>query len=226
MIVGIHQPNYLPYIGFFDKLKKSDIFILYDDAQFSKGDFHHRNKIRTPNGSKWLTVPVEKKLISINKIRIRNDLLIGNNKWNISHLGDIQNNYSKAPFYQKFITELENIYNEDYDFLVDLNMRLIQFLSDSFNIKTKIVCSSEFGFNSKSTSKILDLVDAVGGNKYLSGSCGKNYLEIEQFDRCGIELIFQDFKHPIYDQQYNGFMPNMTSLDALLNAGFMGDKYK
>jgi hypothetical protein len=219
MIVGIHQPNYLPYLGFFDKLQRSDIFIIYDDAQFNKGDFQHRNRIRIYHGSKWLTVPVEKKNIPINEIKIRNDMLIGNNKWNLDHLKQIQDNYSKAPFYEKYRTHLAEIYLNNHESLLDLNMELILFLADALDVRKKIVYSSEFGFASASTEKIIDLVKAVDGDQYLSGPSGRDYLDVRQFEMNDIDLVYQDFKHPAYSQQYKGFIPNMTALDALLNIG-------
>jgi hypothetical protein len=98
MIVGIHQPNYLPYLGFIDKLSKSDVFIIYDDAQFNKGDFQHRNRIRIYHGWKWLTVPVEKKHVPINQIKIKNDIEVHNVKWQETHYNEIFDNYKRAPY--------------------------------------------------------------------------------------------------------------------------------
>ena len=223
MIVGIHQPNYLPYMGFFDKLRNSDIFIIYDDAQFNKSDFQHRNKIRIYHGSKWLTVPVEKKHIAINKIQIKNDLKINNMLWTDAHLKEITDNYSSAPYFKKFESSLDDIYSETYDSLIDINIKLIDFLRDAFRIKTKIVYSSDFNLSSKSTEKIVELVNAVGGDTYLSGPAGKDYMDVDMFDKCDIKLEYQNFSHPVYKQQYEGFIPYMSALDALLNVGSMVD---
>lgn len=223
MIVGIHQPNYLPYLGFFDKLKKSDVFIVYDDAQFNKGDFQHRNKIRIHHGSKWLTVPVEKKHIPINQIKIRNDIQIDNTKWMDNHFKQIYDNYSKAPYFNKYQSQLLDIYSETYDFLVDININLIKFLSNAFDIKTKVVFSSELDLNFTSTEKIIELVKAVGGDTYLSGPAGINYLDKEMLKTQEIDLVFQGYEHPVYKQQYDGFVPYMSSLDLLLNEGKMVD---
>ena len=217
MIVGIHQPNYLPYLGFFDKMIKSDVFIIYDDAQFNKSDFQHRNRIKIFNGPKWLTVPIEKKHIPINEILINNNVLIKGNKWSEDHLNQIYANYNKAINFNHYFNLLTRIYEGEYELLVNLNMELIHFFKKSFDIKTKIIYSSEFGFNTNSSLKIADLVKAVDGNSYLSGPAGKNYLDLEAFKDSGINVIFQDFEHPIYQQQYEGFLPNMCSIDALLN---------
>lgn len=219
MIVGIHQPNYLPYLGFIDKLRKSDVFVIYDDAQFSKGDFQHRNRIRIYHGWKWLTVPVEKKHIPINQIEIKNEVKIEGFNWQQAHFKEIHDNYKKAPYYLSFEKEIRKIYEQEYDMLIDINMKLIKFLIKSFEIDTKIVYSSEFGFSSKSTEKLVDLVSVIGGDVYLSGPMGKDYLDLKQFEKKDIQVIFQNFKHPVYRQQYDGFEPYMTAIDSLLNVG-------
>lgn len=226
MIVGIHQPNYLPYLGFFDKLRKSDVFIIYDDAQFTKGDFQQRNRIRIYNGWKWLTVPVEKKHIPINQIKIRNDVEIERTNWQEAHFKEIHDNYKKAPYYPNFEKDIRRIYGQEYDMLIDINLKLIEFLMKSFGIDTKIIHSSEFGFNSKSTERLVDLVSAVGGDIYLSGPMGKDYLDPQLFDEKNIQVCFQGFRHPVYKQQYDGFEPNMSAIDALLNAGPEADNYE
>jgi hypothetical protein len=219
MIVGIHQPNYLPYLGFFDKLKKSDIFVIYDDAQFNKGDFQHRNRIRIYHGWKWLTIPVEKKRIPINEIKIKKEIEKEGIFWQKTHFQEIHDNYKKASYYLDFEEELHKIYEHEYEMLIDINIKLIDFLMKSFEINTEIVYSSDFGLNSKSTEKLVDLVSAIGGDVYLSGPMGKDYLDLRLFKERNIEVTFQDFKHPTYQQQYEGFEPNMSAIDVLLNTG-------
>jgi len=219
MIVAIHQPNYLPYLGFFDKMSQVDIFVIYDDAQFNNADFQHRNKIRIFQGWKWLTVPVEKKLKSIKEIKIKNELHIKGKKWSHAHLREIRENYIDSPFYAKYEHDFEGIFRENYKNLIDLNMQIISFLKDAFNIKTKIIFSSELGFTSKSTERLVEIVESLNGDIYLSGAMGINYLNLSLFESKGIEVQYQDFKHPIYSQRYEGFIPNMSSIDALFNLG-------
>ena len=139
--------------------------------------------------------------------------------WQEAHLKDISDNYGKSKFYPKYEREILQIYEQEYDMLIDINMRLIEFMIKAFNIDTQIVYSSEFGFNSKSTNRLVDLVTAVGGDIYLSGPMGKDYLDVGLFEKKGIQIIFQDFKHPIYQQQYDGFEPNMSAIDAMFNTG-------
>ncbi|MBZ4646305.1 MAG: hypothetical protein JG777_1794 [Clostridia bacterium] len=217
MIVGIHQPNYLPYLGFFDKMRESDVFIIYDDAQFNKGDFQHRNRIRIHSGSKWLTVPVEKKHIPINEIRIINDTMYKREKWNEHHLSQINDNYRKADCFDDYFDGLSDIYLKDYSLLAELNMKLIGFLCRSFEINRKIVYSSDLPSTSVSTQRLIELVKSVNGNTYLSGPAGRNYVDVQVFEDAGIDVIFQDFTHPVYEQQYEGFVANMSAIDALFN---------
>ena len=220
MIVAIHQPNYLPYLGFFDKMAKSDVFGIYDDAQFEKGEFQHRNRIRIYNGWKWLTVPVEKKHIPINEIRIKKEFTTWKGvKWADAHFKDIRNNYKNTPYYSDCEKEIKRIYEKKYNKLVELNMKLINYLQKAFDIDVTMMFSSDLGFTSKSTERLVEIVEALGGDVYLSGPKGRDYLDVSLFEKKGIKVEFQDFKHPIYKQRYEGFIPNMSAIDALFNTG-------
>lgn len=217
LIVAVHQPNYLPYLGFFDKMRKSDLFVIYDDTQFEKGVFQHRNKIRIYSGWKWLTVPVEKKFININEVMIRHDVKISGINWSEYHFREIHNNYRESPYYTRYEEELRSIYESEYQRLIDLNMRITYFLMQAFGIHTKIIYSSQLGIESKSTQALVDIVKKVGGDVYLSGPSGRNYLDLSLFK--DIKVDFQEFKHPIYKQCYKGFIPNISAIDALFNLG-------
>lgn len=139
MIVSIHQPNYLPYLGFIDKMKKSDVFIICDDAQFNKEDFQHRNRIRIFQGWKWLTVPVEKRRFPINEIKINNETKWKDMCWNEVHLKEIEENYRDAQYFSSYENEIRKIYTNKYDLLINLNMDLIYFLKKAFDISADIV---------------------------------------------------------------------------------------
>lgn len=224
MIIAIHQPNYLPYLGFFDKMRQADIFVIYDDAQFNKEDFQHRNKIRIFHGWKWLTIPVEKMRIPINDIRIKNEI---NNKgllWSDRHFKDIMDNYKDTPYYQTYEKELKDIFKQRYKRLIDLNMQLIHFIKCAFNLDTEIIYSSELGFKSTSTERLVNIIEALEGDIYLSGPIGQKYLDPLLFEKKGIKVEFQDFKPPIYRQCYDGFIPNMSAIDALFNIGKLPEK--
>ena len=225
MIVAIHQPNHLPYLGFFDKMKKADIFVIHDDAQFNKHEFQHRNRIRVEKGWQYLIVPVYKEELSINQIRIKNQVQIGKRKWSIAHFEIIRDWYKKAPYFSTYEEDLKQIYEkEEYEKLIDLNMNLIRFLMKAFDIDKKIIYSSSFGFKSKRTQRIIDTVRAVGGDIYLSGPKGRDYLDRSLLAKKGIKVEFQDFWHPVYKQRYEGFVPNMSAIDALFNVGKMPER--
>lgn len=219
MKIAIHQPNYLPYLGFFDKMEKSDMFVIYDDAQFNKSDFQHRNKIRIFNGFKWLTVPVIKKHIPIKEIKINNELKVKNLYWYDSHFENIQENYGKSAYFPCYKDAIWEIYSENYKMLFDLNIELINLIKEAFEIKCELVFSSELRLKSKSTQKIIDIVKELDGDTYLSGPKGIDYLDLPLFKKDRINVEFQDFKHPIYKQCYDDFVPNMSAIDALFNVG-------
>jgi hypothetical protein len=219
MIISIHQPNYLPYLGFFDKMARSDIFVIYDDAQFTDREFFHRNKIKMSSGWKWITVPLYDENVPINKIRIKNNVFLDGSTWYKDHFRKICENYKKAPYYESYAEDLKKIYSKKFEKLIDLNMCIIDFFVKVFDINVEIVYSSSFELESKSTEKLVDIVKSVGGDVYLSGAGGHNYIDQSLFK--DIKLVFQDYKHPVYKQLFSGFIPNMAAIDALFNTGGM-----
>jgi len=216
MIATIHQPQYLPWLGYFDKADRSDVFILLDDVQFKKNDWQNRNKICTPQGGQWLTVPVIHDFgQKINEVKINNKT-----KWKESHLKALYMNYSKASFFKEYIGLFENIYGMEWDFLCDLNVYLIKELIDLLGIQTKIVLSSEIQVSNESTQRLIDLCRAVEADTYLAGADGGNYMDLEKFKESGISLEIQDFQHPVYHQRWaKDFLSHMSIIDLLFNYG-------
>lgn len=221
MIIGIHQPKYLQYFGFFHKIKDSDLFVILDDAQFSKGDFHNRNKIKTKDGFKWLTVPVHAKKESINKIKINKDFRFSRMSWNDYHYHLIFENYKKSEFFGPFKNFLESFYITNYNSLIDVNMKMISILCNIFGIDKKLVLSSslEIPSNITSTERLAFICEALGAEKYLSGPDGKNYMDLSVFSDKKIDVIFQKYSPVPYKQNYCEFLPYMSALDAYLNCG-------
>lgn len=226
-IMAAHQPNFLPYLGFFDKMRAVDqlgtepgIFIIRDDCQFVDSDYHHRNRIRTNEGWKWLNIPIEKKAAPLGEIKIKTEGRISNVKWNIYHLRQIEANYKKTPFFEKYFPGLKEIYMEPGDNLSNFNMRLIKYLAECFGIKTKIILFSELPEKIEgedATDVLVNAAKAVKADTYLSGDGGKKYLDVSRFT--DVELKFQDYKHPIHPQRFSGFEPFMSAIDALFNLG-------
>lgn len=232
LVVSAHQPNFLPYLGFFDKMKKSDIFVVRDEVLFTDSDFHHRNRIRI-NGNnnisepkfKWLTVPIFNMQDHIMHIQIKKDAKIKKTFWNEQILHDLSASYNKSKYFDEIFPELERIFKNKHEKLLSLNMEIINFLMKVFNMKAKIVMASELGLKSLHYEKsdasedLAKICNKVGADVYLSGPGGKGYLNLEPFEKYGIEVRFQEFEHPSYEQMYPGFISHLASIDYLFCSG-------
>lgn len=218
MIVTIHQPEHLPWPGFFDKMRQADIFVLLDTTQFAKDDFQNRNRIKTAQGAVWLTVPVYKKKRSqqnIMDVEICNDRNWRNRAWQL-----ITQNYSDAPFFSTYKPFFEKLYSVKWTSLLELNMTIIQYLADQLGLQTKMVRASELGvYEQGSTIVNLSICSALGADVYLSGKHGRHYLDETQFERQGIQVAYQDFQQPVYPQLWGEFISYMSTIDLLFNCG-------
>ena len=217
MIASVHQPQYLPWLGFFDKIAKSDCFIYLDQVQYKSREFQNRNKIRTKDGWIWLTVPVMtkgKRGQSINEIKIDNEL-----DWQKRHISSLRTWYAKAKFFHKYESFFEEVFSKDWGNLADLNIHIINYLLKQLNISTPIYFESKLGINSTKTDRIIDICKKLNADTYLSGIGGKDYLEEGKFINADIKLIYQDFPHPVYEQCYGPFIPYMSIIDLLFNKG-------
>lgn len=223
MKVAIHQPNYLPYIGYFSKMAQADIFVILDNVQFSKDSYTQRTRIRTKEGSIWLTIPVEKKN---NSFKLIHEVqLPQNRKWLEKHRVSIISNYSKTPFFDEtFIRTYYDSYNSIL--LRDFNEFGIYYLKNKFGIKTKIIRSSELNLNQdlKATDLLIEIIKKLGGTTYISGFGGKKYLDETKFVKEGIKLIYFEFELFQYKQRWNGFEPYMSAIDLLFNLGDQSEK--
>lgn len=226
-LMSAHQPNFLPYLGFFDKMMRSDVFVIRDEVQFVERDYHHRNRIRIgspgsqPPQCKWIRVPVAKERKDLRDIRIQNEVKDKNVPWNIFMLRQIRSNYETAPHFRDYFPELDSILRDHTDWLIDLNMAIIDWLRCCFGIDTEIVWASQLHHEKTGdpTADLVKIAEAVGADVYLSGSGGRNYLNQASFDARDIAVQFQSFRHPVYEQRYPGFLPNLAAIDALFNVG-------
>lgn len=220
MIITIHQPQYMPWLGYFDKIRQADIFIILDNVQFKKNEWQNRNRIRTPQGWQWLTVPVIHDFgQKINEIAVNNK-----EPWRRSHLKAIELNYRKAPFFDEYFHHFENLYSADCDKLVDINVRSVRLLMELFGIKTKVVLAREYEATEHTTLRLVDLCRHFEAKNYLSGEGGEKYLDMAQFSAAGIQVMIQKYKHPIYQQLWTGkadqeFVSHLSAVDLLFNAG-------
>ncbi len=219
MIVTIHQPEHLIWLGLINKIKQADAFVLLDTVQYEKGYFQNRNKIRTRNGWTWLTVPLIKHSSSLNIKDIKISYV---EDWQKRYLCLIRANYGKSRFFNNYFPEIEKIINKRYEYLADLNIALINYILVSFGIVGKqIIRSSDLSlpFIKGGSEVNLAICQELGADTYLSGPTGVTYLRQDDYVKSGIKIIFHHFDHPIYTQQVGEFLPGMSSLDALFNLG-------
>jgi len=217
-IVVIHQPDFMPYLGFFHRFLIADIYIILDNVQFvsSSRSMNNRDKIKTEKGEKWITIPVNKcpRDTNINEVTISSA-----NDWRRTHLITLQNNYGRAPYFKEIYPSIEILYNRHATLLIDFTLESIRLLMKLFNVEIPTVLSSDLNVAGTSNERIANLVKAVGANRYLSGVGAKAYFDPELYKRKGVEVIWQDFTHPVYPQLHDGFIPFLSSLDLLFNCG-------
>ena len=217
MIVAIHQPQYMPWLGYFHKMDKADIFIHLDTVQFRKNEFQNRNRIKAANGWHWLTVPVKyvdyKQLI---KDVVVNDTI----KWQSKHQKSIENSYSNTENYHDIMSAIKWIFEEPWKNLSTLDIDIVNVIKELMGITTKEFYASDLGVETKKPdSRIVELIKAVGGDTYLSGPGGKSYMDLDVYKAAGIKVVFSTFNHPTYKQIFGEFQPHMSILDLLFNHG-------
>jgi hypothetical protein len=223
MIVAAHQPSYLPWLGYLDKLAKSDVFVVMDDLQYEPQNFQNRNRVKLNHGPAWLTVPVERghQTDRICDKRIRND---GNPKehWQRRTWLTLRTHYGRAPHFGRYAEALEDVYTRRWDRLVELDLHVLELARGWFGIDQPILRGSTLGLSGERTDRIIDLCRKVGARVYLSGAgASTEYLDVDAMRRAGIAVMWQRFAHPTYPQRYPtlGFMPHLAFLDLLLNCG-------
>jgi hypothetical protein len=215
MILSVHQPQYLPWLGFFDKISRSDIYVSLDQVQYMNRGFIHRNKIKTPNGWIWLTIPVNyEQGCRIDEVMINNDI-----DWADRHIKSIKMIYSNTPFFKKYWNELESIYKKKWERLVDFDEELLSWTLKVLGIKVKYLKMSDMKIEGDSTLRIINMCKELGCNTYLSGSGGKEYMDEGLFGKESINLEYQHFEHPVYEQKFGDFIPGLCILDLLFNCG-------
>lgn len=215
-IIAIHQPNYLPWLGYFYKISQSDVFVFLDDVQFSNQGMHNYTYLKTANGSYRLKYPVNQKFGDMIKQVSSKDQL----NWKRKHLDTIASNYKKAPCFEEAFEDYKHILNQQYRDIVDLNTAFILFYANKMGINTQFVRSSELNIESNRTEKIIDICKALGGNVYYSGTGAKAYQTKEEYESQGIELRYSLFNPVEYPQLWNEFQSNVSALDYFMNCGY------
>ena len=216
--VAILQSSYIPWKGYFDMINMVDEFILYDDMQYTTRDWRNRNKIKTPTGTAWLTIPVRHD----SRDQSINESVILDNKWAVKHWRTIAQTYAKSPFFKVYKDELENIYMSPIsDHLSLVNHRFIQFVCKQLDINAKISWSSDYVLVPGKSERLVQLVLDAGGAEYLSGPAGQDYIFPSVFEEAGVKLEWMNYGgYPEYPQLGPApFEHGVTVLDLLFNTG-------
>ena len=217
MILSAHQAGYLPYIGLFNKIMQSDLFILLDNVQYVKKEWHNRNRIREHNkGWMWLTVPIYRKP-GFQKI---NEVIIDNSRnWQKRHWKSILTAYQKSPFFELYEAFFEDVYSKNWEKLIEINETIIRYIINELDIQTPIVKGSTLQLEGKKTDFIIDICKKTNSDTFLSGIGGHQYLDERKVKESNIMLLYQDFQHPIYSQRFEPFVPNLSVIDLMFNLG-------
>jgi hypothetical protein len=216
MIVAIHQPQYLPWVPFFDKLDACDVFVYLDNVQFQRRGVQNRNQILGPDGPVWLTVPV-----NAGRETLIQDVTIAKNPWQHAHLRGIETAYKKAPFFADYGPALLDLLGRPWERLVDLNVATTDFLAQALGITTRCLKASDLKADGAKQDLILALCQACGADTYLSGTGARAYQTHEEFAAHGLRLVYQNYTAQPYVQRFGGetFSPGLSALDLLFNTG-------
>lgn len=208
----------MPWLGYFNKIIRADEFIFLDNVQYKKNEWQNRNRIKTSTGPQWITAPTTYKFPQkINEVRINNA-----ENWRHKHLQALVTNYSKAPYFKKYMPYFEEYYARDWDLLVDLNIASVNLLLQLFKVDKKCVRASEMDLRDSPNERLIDICKIYGADTYLAGVDGAKYMDLELFEREGIHVVFQNFHHPHYLQLFGDFDSHLSAIDLLFNCGEEG----
>ena len=221
MIITIHQPEHLPWLGFFNKLSKADVFVILDSVPYRKNYFQNRNKIIGSNGVQFIGIPTVnvghiEGTIATTKIAVQ-----GNAKWRTKYLNTIKMSYGKHPYFSEVYPLLEKAIQMDTDLLADINIAIFTSFADKMGFRPKYIRSSSLEVEGSKSDLILDICKTLKTDTYIAGPSGRDYLNMQSFADAGIKVVFNDYNHPEYPQRKaETFEPYMSALDLLMNCGF------
>jgi hypothetical protein len=215
MRVAVHQPNFVPWCGYFAKMRSADLFILQDDVQFSRGGYVNRSQVITTKGPNWLTIPVPKGSTGL----LINELRFGDQRWSKDHLKALSMSYGKTPHFTEVMSLIEAGFQTPSDTLSAFNMRMIRAIAEYLGIECEFRVSSELKPEGKADDRLVDLMRIVGGTTYVSGAGGQNYQEEGKFEAAGFALDVRTYMPVPYDQGRAEFVPGLSVLDAMFHLG-------
>jgi hypothetical protein len=218
MILSANQPYFFPYPGFFYKAYRSDVFVILDTVQFPRGTtWTTRNRFKNHQGSLWMTVPVKKKglgLQKINTVKICHD-----GRWAKKHLESMRNAYANAPYVKEHLIFLEDLFSTKFEKLIDFNLKIIRYLMKHLQINTEVILLSELDIPAKGVHLLIEMCRKLEASQFLAQRDARKYLDADRFTEAGIQLM--DVKPPsqVYPQLWGSFIPNLSALDLVLNCG-------
>lgn len=215
-LAGIHQLHYLPWLRYFEKIARSDVFIVLDTIQYNKNGWQNRNKVKTRAGATLLTVPVHASLgACLSEVRID-----GTARWAGKHWSTIQQSYCRCPYFAAHAAFLEDTYSRPWSHLNALNRHMLVNFLDALGIATKIYYASDLQVPGNATERLLNLLKAVGAGRYYTGAYAlEQYLDANLLVAAGIELEIQQWSAPVYPQAHGTFIPDLSIIDLLMNCG-------
>src|SRR3972149_2442389 len=217
MILTAHQPQYLPGLRLFDKIARSDMFVYLDTVPMESSGYENRNKIKTTEGWQWLTIPVKRK--GYQHKPIREVEIDWKSNWQRKHRATLTNSYSSSEHFEWAMSAIQWLYEQEYSLLSELNLHGLMICMRMLGIGTEIRVPSVGAYQGHKSDLVLDMCKKLGATKYIFGSQGRNYANLEHFEREGIEVEFQDYQHPVYPQLHGEFLPNLSVVDLLMNCG-------
>ena len=226
MNVVILQPSYIPWRGYFDQIRRAELFIFYDDVQYDKHGWRNRNQIKTAQGKQWLTIPVHSQGVT-DGIVIKDVRIDWSKRWAKNHLKALTFAYNKAPCFKEYLPLLESFYSRRDECLADFTIETTISLSRELGItSTRFLRSSELlGITGVKTERLIQILKQVGATHYISGPSARDYIEQEKFDEAGISLEYIEYNYPEYSQLYPPFDSYVTVLDLLFMTGKEATKY-
>lgn len=219
VLVSVHQPNFLPWLKLLDKILASDVYVAYDTAQYTRSEFHSRQKVKTHNGPAWLSVPVRH--VKGTRQLIKDIRIDTTDPFRRRHLKALAMSYRQAPYFDEVYSMVEKIYARDHERLVDLNLDLIETICDYLDAPVRVVRASALPHAGDKTEKLVELTRAVGGTEHLTSTFGGDHqdLQWQVFSRAGLPVRAQQFGHPEYDQVGREFLPDLAAIDMLFACG-------
>lgn len=217
--IVISQPMFLPWIGLFEQIRLADVYVHYDDVLTPQGrSFMNRVQIKTPEGTPWLTAPVKHNRQTL----IQNLEFDTKQNWRKTHLQTLHHAHANAPFYSEMRSLVENLYEKNPLSVADFNIAAIEAIADYFGLKPQFLRSSSLNTTTHSSQKLLDIVQQLGGDRYVTGHGAKNYLDHSLFEQHGIQVAYMHYQHSPYTQLHGEFTPYVTILDLIANMGTVG----